>query len=296
MIGCPGGRYRKRLWLLLHQVHQVSRRHGPASIERGGCGLPACFVHPHDHAVGILRLLHCVDYHVDGVHFQPGKRTRQGLVASWYLQLTDPERSVQLQAMAVHQPAYVVARMNEKRIRELVCRPVCLGVGVAWCAQQVQVERIPQGLVAILAVVEIPLVLLGLRRHDTPQRFPSGVIVAENVSHGDVMRAWKNCDVAVVPSRWPDPWPLVALEAMAAGRPVVASAVGGLRTLVQDGKTGIQVPPGDVAALRAGIQRLLSDPLEQSRMGDAGRERAVGYKASELVPKIEQVYREVINA
>lgn len=142
----------------------------------------------------------------------------------------------------------------------------------------------------------IPLVLLGLRCHDTPQRFPSGVIVAENVSHGDVMRAWKNCDVAVVPSRWPDPWPLVALEAMAAGRPVVASAVGGLRTLVQDGKTGIQVPPGDVAALRAGIQRLLSDPLEQSRMGDAGRERAVGYKASELVPKIEQVYREVINA
>ena len=142
---------------------------------------------------------------------------------------------------------------------------------------------------------KIPLVLLGLRRPDTPQRFPDGVLIAENVSHGDVMRAWKNCVVAVVPSRWPDPWPLVALEAMAAGRPIVASAVGGLQSLVQDGKTGIHVPPGDVVALRAGIQRLLDDPGERSRMGEAGRERAVGYKASELVPKIEQVYHEVAN-
>ena len=143
---------------------------------------------------------------------------------------------------------------------------------------------------------KIPLVLLGLRRHDTPQRFPCGVIVVENVSHGDVMRAWKNCAVAVVPSRWPEPWGLVALEAMVAGRPVIASAVGGLQTLVQDGRTGIHVPPGDAAALRAGIQRLLNDPGERSRMGEAGRERAAGYKASEQVPKIEQVYHEVTNS
>lgn len=142
----------------------------------------------------------------------------------------------------------------------------------------------------------IPLMLLGLRRYDTPQRFPEGAIVVENVSHSDVMRAWKNCAVAIVPSRWPEPFGMVALEAMAAGRPVVASAVGGLQTLVRDGKTGIHVPPGDVAALRAGIQRLLNDPAERSRMGEAGRERAADYKASEVVPKIEQIYHEVINS
>ena len=142
----------------------------------------------------------------------------------------------------------------------------------------------------------IPLVLLGLRRHDTPQRFPEGAIVVENVSHSDVMRAWKNCAVAIVPSRWPEPFGMVALEAMAAGRPVVASAVGGLQTLVRDGKTGIHVPPGDVAALRAGIQRLLNDPSERFRMGEAGREHAADYRASEVVPKIEQIYHEVINS
>jgi glycosyltransferase involved in cell wall biosynthesis len=141
----------------------------------------------------------------------------------------------------------------------------------------------------------VRLVLLGLRRHDTPQRFPDGVVFAEDVSHADVMRAWNNCLLAVVPSRWPEPWGMVAVEAMSAGRPVVASAVGGLKTLVQDGRTGVLVPPGDAAALRAGIQRLLDDPGERSRMGEAGIQRAAEFKASELVPKIEEIYREVIK-
>jgi glycosyltransferase involved in cell wall biosynthesis len=141
----------------------------------------------------------------------------------------------------------------------------------------------------------VRLVLLGLRRHDTPKDFPDGVVLAEDVSHDDVMRAWSNCLLAVVPSRWPEPWGMVAIEAMAAGRPVVASAIGGLKTLVQDGRTGVLVPPGDAAALRAGIQRLLDDPEERSRMGAAGTQRAAECKASELVPKIEQIYRAVIK-
>ena len=95
---------------------------------------------------------------------------------------------------------------------------------------------------------QVRLVLLGLRRHDTPQRFPDGVVIAEDVPHDEVMRAWYNCVAAVVPSRWPEPWGMVALEAMAAGRPVVASAIGGLQSIVQDGRTGILVPPGDPAA------------------------------------------------
>jgi len=139
----------------------------------------------------------------------------------------------------------------------------------------------------------VPLVLLGLRRHDTPHRFPDGVIVAENVPHGDVLRAWAHCAIAVVPSRWPEPCPLVALEAMAAGRPLVASAVGGLPDLVVDGTTGILVPPGDVSALRASIVELLTEPERCARMGRAARQRALGYSASTLVPQIERVYEDV---
>ena len=140
----------------------------------------------------------------------------------------------------------------------------------------------------------IPLVLVGIRRPDTPRNFPAGVILAEKVPHQDVLRAWSHCLAAVVPSRWPDPHPLVAIEAMAAGRPVVASAVGGLTGIVADGDTGILVPPGDAAALRNAIQRLVADPVLRARMGGEGRKRATAYSANVVVAAWERVYREVI--
>jgi glycosyltransferase involved in cell wall biosynthesis len=61
---------------------------------------------------------------------------------------------------------------------------------------------------------------------------------------------------------------------MAHGRPVVASAVGGLKDLVVDGETGLLVPPRDPAALRAALTRLLGDASLRRRMGAAGRLRA----------------------
>ena len=141
----------------------------------------------------------------------------------------------------------------------------------------------------------VPLVLVGLPSPDRPDHFPDGVIVAENVPHDDVLRAWAHCSVAVVPSVWEEPFGLVALEAMATGRPVVASAVGGLMELVVDGSTGILVPPGDSAALRDGIRQLLADPGRRETMGQAGRQRAAAFSARDLVPRVERVYREAID-
>jgi glycosyltransferase involved in cell wall biosynthesis len=67
---------------------------------------------------------------------------------------------------------------------------------------------------------------------------------------------------------------VVCAEAMAHGRPVVASAVGGLLDLVADGETGLLVPPRDPAALRAALLRLMEDGELRGRLGAAGRERA----------------------
>ena len=67
---------------------------------------------------------------------------------------------------------------------------------------------------------------------------------------------------------------VVCLEAMAHGRPVVASAVGGLRDLVVDGETGLLVPPRDAPALRAALERLLHDRELRRSLGAAARERA----------------------
>jgi glycosyltransferase involved in cell wall biosynthesis len=61
---------------------------------------------------------------------------------------------------------------------------------------------------------------------------------------------------------------------MAWGRPVVASAVGGLRDAVDDGVTGLLVPPGDISALRAALERLLGDAELRARLGAAAREKA----------------------
>lgn len=67
---------------------------------------------------------------------------------------------------------------------------------------------------------------------------------------------------------------VVAREAMAYGRPVVATAVGGLVDAVEDGVTGVLVPPGDVAGLRAAVRELLADPARRKMLGEAALARA----------------------
>jgi glycosyltransferase involved in cell wall biosynthesis len=78
--------------------------------------------------------------------------------------------------------------------------------------------------------------------------------------------------VVVFPSRR-DGFPVTCAEAMAHGRAVVATAVGGLPDMVADGETGLLVPPGDPRALRAAIDRLLVDEELRRRLGAAARER-----------------------
>ena len=140
-----------------------------------------------------------------------------------------------------------------------------------------------------------PLVLAGIRRFDTPKSFPPGVIVAEDVPFEDVLRGWGHCLAAVVPSVWPDPCPSVVLEAMAAGKPVIASAVGGSAEMVVNDTTGIHVPPGDVPALRDALERIVADAPLRARLGAAGRERAKGYSIDTATTAWEQVFNDVLE-
>jgi glycosyltransferase involved in cell wall biosynthesis len=94
------------------------------------------------------------------------------------------------------------------------------------------------------------------------------------VPHDELLRMYGRAAVVVCPSRR-EGFGVACLEAMAAGRPVVASAVGGLRDLVVDGETGLLVPPGDVSALRAALERLLGDAELRARLGRAARDRVL---------------------
>jgi colanic acid/amylovoran biosynthesis glycosyltransferase len=92
------------------------------------------------------------------------------------------------------------------------------------------------------------------------------------VPNDDLQELYARAAVVACPSHR-EGFGVACAEAMAHGKPVVASAVGGLKDLVVDGETGLLVPPRDVAALRAALQRLLADGDLRRRFGSAGRER-----------------------
>ena len=101
------------------------------------------------------------------------------------------------------------------------------------------------------------------------------IAVAEGVGHVDDLGPYyARAAVVVVPSHR-EGYGMVAREAMAYGRAVVASDVGGLRDAIDHEVNGLLVPPRDVHALRAAIERLLDDPELRDRLGRAAREKAV---------------------
>lgn len=103
-------------------------------------------------------------------------------------------------------------------------------------------------------------------------------------------------DVAVLPSLF-EGMGRVLLEAMAMGKPVVASGVGGIPDLVKHGANGFLVKPGSVSELRDAVLRLLKDRDLAARMGNEGKNRVTEtFGADRMVRSIERVYRELLSA
>jgi glycosyltransferase involved in cell wall biosynthesis len=112
---------------------------------------------------------------------------------------------------------------------------------------------------------------------------------------GDVDEVLAALDLYVLPSL-EESLPLSVLEAMAAGLPVVASAVGGIPECVVAGDTGLLVPPGKSAPLAAAIVALLADPARRRCFGEAGRRRvAERFSAESQTPSIEAAFARVIR-
>ncbi|MEI9989064.1 MAG: glycosyltransferase family 4 protein [Rhizomicrobium sp.] len=106
-----------------------------------------------------------------------------------------------------------------------------------------------------------------------------------------VAEAIAEATAVLMPSRWPEPFGLVALQAAQMARPVIASRVGGLPEVIEDRQTGILVPPDDPSALADAIALLLSDAAAAREMGRRARERAMSvFDFDALVEAYETAY------
>ena len=110
----------------------------------------------------------------------------------------------------------------------------------------------------------------------------------------DVNAVWQSLDVGAISSDF-EGTPIAALEAIFNSTPLVTTSVGGLPDLIDDGVSGLLVPPQDPAALAAGIQRLLDDPSEREAMAAAARERLGDYSLDRLVARMGDLYRRLLE-
>jgi len=94
------------------------------------------------------------------------------------------------------------------------------------------------------------------------------------VAHDDIAHMYDNCSVAVIPSRWPEPFGMVGVEAMLRQRPVVGSEVGGIPDWLKDGQNGFLFPPNDAQALCEALYLLVSDLPQAKKMGEIGKKMA----------------------
>jgi glycosyltransferase involved in cell wall biosynthesis len=103
-------------------------------------------------------------------------------------------------------------------------------------------------------------------------------------------------DIFVLPSIRPDPFPTVVLEAMASGKPVVATAHGGAIEQVVDGETGYLVSPASTAEMEDALKKLVRNSAEREHMGRAGQERLMkNFTTERFVQDIEQLYGQVLT-
>ncbi|WP_433158470.1 glycosyltransferase [Kribbella sp. CA-247076] len=115
------------------------------------------------------------------------------------------------------------------------------------------------------------------------------------ISRTEVPGLLRSADV-VACTPWYEPFGIVPLEAMACGRPVVASAVGGLLDTVIDGVTGMHVPPRDPARLAVVLRELLADPGRRDALGAAGHARVLAeYTWPTVAEATEGVYRRIVS-
>src|SRR3954471_5045844 len=176
---------------------------------------------------------------------------------------------------------------------------------VGWIGRMTPVKRTDDVLVAFKQLrddgVDAVLCMVGdgPDRADLERRAHELGIVRDTVFLGyqeDVAQYYAAFDALVLPSS-NEGTPVSAIEALAAGRPVVATRVGGVPDVVQEGEDGFLVEPGAIGDLADRLAQLARDPQLRERMGRAGRDRVMSrYAVERLVEDVDRLYRSLLSA
>ncbi len=205
--------------------------------------------------------------------------------------------------LGVDLEARVVTQDRRAEYRRLFGIPADRFV-VGWIGRMTAIKRVPDILTSFKLLldrgIEATLCLVG----DGPDRRPAELqarrlgIARNVVSLGyqrDVSPYYALFDAFVLPSA-NEGTPVVAIEALAAERPVVATRVGGVPDVVTEGESGYLVDVGDVDAIAGALERLARDPELSRRLGERGRELVVPrYRVERLVDDVDALYRELLT-
>lgn len=180
--------------------------------------------------------------------------------------------------------------LDEGLLKELPSEPFVLFVGHL---------RPYKGIEVLLAAYERlesppPLVMVGTIGPDTPERFPAGATVLTYVPHATVMAIWERALFGVSPSIVPEALPSVVLEAMSKGKSMIASGIGGYEDMIEDGVSGLLVPPGTVDPLAEAMSRLSDETELRERLERGAAERAREFSPQTILPRIERLYRDTV--
>jgi phosphatidylinositol alpha-mannosyltransferase len=148
---------------------------------------------------------------------------------------------------------------------------------------------------------EIPglrLIVVGAYGEKTRRRYEAlveasgirDVLFTGQASQEDLPRYYRSADIFCAPSIGGESQGIILLEAMASGRPVVASDIPGYRTVVEDGREGLLVPARDPEALARALRRLIADPELRERMSASGLRRADEYSWPKIAARVLEVY------
>ncbi|PJF28452.1 MAG: hypothetical protein CUN53_00280 [Phototrophicales bacterium] len=125
----------------------------------------------------------------------------------------------------------------------------------------------------------------------------AGTRFVGKIPHAALPAYYNAADVIALPSQLQESFGMILIEAMACGKPVIASRLPGVRTIVRDGEDGLLVAPNDVGALTAALRTLLTDSDQRAEMGRAGRRKVEArFSWDNITMRLEALYAEVIGS